>query len=42
MAPGGRLQRALRFTFKAGKIAEVEIIGESARLQELELGVLGE
>jgi RNA polymerase sigma-70 factor (ECF subfamily) len=42
MAPAGQLQRALRFTFKAGKIAEVEIIGESARLQELELGVLGE
>jgi hypothetical protein len=41
MAPGGRLQRALRFAFKRGRIAEVEIIGESSRLQELELGVLG-
>ncbi len=40
LAPGGRLERALRIRFENGKIAEVEIIGEAARLQELELAVI--
>lgn len=40
LAPGGRLERALRVRFENGKIAEVDIIGETARLQELELAVL--
>jgi RNA polymerase sigma-70 factor (ECF subfamily) len=40
LAPGGRLERALRVRFANGKIAEVEIIGEPGRLQEIELAVL--
>lgn len=40
LAPQGRLSRILRFTFTNGRIAEVDIIGDSARLQELELGVV--
>lgn len=39
-APGGRLLRVLRFEFEGGKIARVEIIGDSARLEALDLGVL--
>jgi len=39
-APGGRLARALKFKFESGKIAEVEIIADPARLGELDLGVL--
>ena len=35
-APGGRLSRALRFTFKGGKIVEVNVIADPARLKELE------
>jgi hypothetical protein len=30
----------LRFKFRNGKIAEVDIIGDAARLGELDLGVL--
>ena len=40
LAPGGRLERALRVRFENGKIAEVDIIGEPTRLQELELAVI--
>jgi RNA polymerase sigma-70 factor (ECF subfamily) len=40
LAPQGRLSRVLRFTIKDGKIAQVDIIGDPTRLQELELGVL--
>jgi len=40
LAPQGHLSRILRFTLKEGKIAEVDIMGDPARLQELELGVL--
>src|SRR5512146_1966451 len=39
LAPGGKLERALRVRFENGKIAEVEIIGEASRLQRLELEV---
>jgi RNA polymerase sigma-70 factor (ECF subfamily) len=39
-APGGRLARALSFTLAKGKIAEVEIITDRARLQQLNLSVL--
>ena len=39
-APGGRLSRALRFTFKGGKIVEVNVIADPARLKELEVAVL--
>jgi RNA polymerase sigma-70 factor (ECF subfamily) len=40
LAPQGHLSRVLRFTIKEGKIAQVDIIGDPTRLQELELGVL--
>ena len=40
LAPQGKLSRVLRFTFSNGKIAEVDIIGDAARLGELDLGVL--
>ena len=40
VAPRGRLFRVLRFTFAGGKIAQVEVIGDPARLRELELAVL--
>jgi RNA polymerase sigma factor (sigma-70 family) len=39
VAPGGRLFRAVKFTFRDGKIAEIEVIGEPARLGELDLAV---
>lgn len=37
MAPQGRLVRALRFGFSDGRIAAIEIIGDPARLEELEI-----
>jgi RNA polymerase sigma-70 factor (ECF subfamily) len=40
MAPRGRLFRALRFTIANGKITELEIIGNPARLAALELAIL--
>jgi RNA polymerase sigma-70 factor (ECF subfamily) len=39
-APQGHLSRILRFSLREGKIAEVDIIGDPARLQELDLGVV--
>jgi hypothetical protein len=39
-APQGHLSRILRFTLREGKIAEVDIIGDPARLEELDLAVL--
>ena len=39
-APRGRLLRALRFTVKQGKIAEVEIIADATHLRQLDLAVL--
>jgi RNA polymerase sigma factor (sigma-70 family) len=39
-APGGRLARVLRFTMKDGKIAQIEIFADPARLELLELAVL--
>ena len=39
-APRGRLFRVLRFSFADGKIAGVEVIGDPARLRELDLAVL--
>lgn len=39
LAPHGRLMRALRFTFADGRIAGIEVIGEPARLRELELAL---
>jgi RNA polymerase sigma factor (sigma-70 family) len=40
VAPHGRLVRALRFTIANGKIAEVEVIGNPARLGELEVSIV--
>jgi RNA polymerase sigma factor (sigma-70 family) len=40
LAPQGHLSRVLRFTLKHGKIAQVDIIADPARLQELDLAVL--
>lgn len=39
-APRGRLYRALRFTIKDGRIAEVDIIADPDRLRKLDLAVL--
>ena len=41
-APGGKLERVLRFTVTNGKIVDAEIIGEPKRLQEMELAVLAD
>jgi hypothetical protein len=41
LAPDGHLQRVLKFTIANGKIAQVEIIADAARLAQLEIGVLG-
>ena len=40
MAPQGRLVRALRFTIVNGKITEIEVIGDPARLGELDVSVV--
>jgi RNA polymerase sigma factor (sigma-70 family) len=39
IAPNGRLQRALRFTFANGKITEVEVIGKPERLSEIDFSI---
>lgn len=39
-APGGRLSRVLRFTFRDDKIVQAEIIGDSTRLRELTLATV--
>jgi RNA polymerase sigma-70 factor (ECF subfamily) len=39
VAPRGRLFRVLRLTFDNGRIAAMEVIGESERLQAIEVGV---
>jgi RNA polymerase sigma-70 factor, ECF subfamily len=41
VAPQGRLFRVLSFTFKDGKIAQMEVIGTPERLGKLDLGVIG-
>jgi len=41
LAPGGHLQRVLKFRIVDGKIVEAEIIVDSARLAQLEICVLG-
>ncbi len=40
MAPQGRLVRALRFTMANGKITEIEVIADPARLGELEVSIV--
>src|SRR5687768_15608263 len=40
VAPQGRLVRALRFTIANGKIREIEVIGNPARLGELDVAIV--
>ena len=40
VAPQGRLVRALRFTIADGKITEIDIIGNPARLGELDVSIV--
>jgi RNA polymerase sigma-70 factor, ECF subfamily len=40
VAPQGRLARALRFTIANGKITEIEVIGNPARLGELDVSLV--
>jgi hypothetical protein len=40
MAPRGRLLRALRLTIANEKITEIEVIGDPARLGELDLSIV--
>ena len=40
VAPRGRLFRVLSFTITEGKIVQVDVIGDPARLQQLDLAVL--
>ena len=39
LAPGGRVLRVLRFTVDGGRITEIDIVADPARLQELEVAV---
>ena len=40
MAPHGRLFRALSFTITRGKIVQIDVIADPARLRQLDLAVL--
>jgi RNA polymerase sigma-70 factor (ECF subfamily) len=40
LAPGGKLSRALTFSFANAKVTRVEVIGDPARLRELDIAVL--
>ena len=40
LAPRGRLSRALTFTIANGKITEIEVIGDPARLGELDVSIV--
>ena len=40
MAPRGRLSRALTFKIANGKITEIEVIGDQARLGELDVSIV--
>jgi RNA polymerase sigma-70 factor (ECF subfamily) len=40
LAPGGKLSRALTFTFTNAKVTRAEVIGDPARLRELDIAVL--
>jgi len=42
LAPGGRLERVLRFTITDGKIRECDIIVNPERLRSLEIATLSE
>ena len=40
LAPQGRLFRALTFKIVNGKIAEIEVIGDQKRLEEMKLSIV--
>jgi RNA polymerase sigma-70 factor (ECF subfamily) len=40
VAPRGKLSRAVTFEVAGGKVVRIEVIGDAARLRELELAVL--
>lgn len=40
LAPGGKLSRALTFTFTDSQVTQVEVIGDPSRLRHLEIRVL--
>ena len=40
LAPRGRLFRVLTFTIASGKILGIDVVGDPARLVELELSIL--
>ena len=40
LAPGGKLSRVLTFTLTNARIARLEVIGDPARLREIDIGVL--
>jgi RNA polymerase sigma factor (sigma-70 family) len=40
LAPGGKLSRALTFTITNAKVTQVEVIGDRARLRDLDIAVL--
>ena len=40
VAPQGRLSRALTFKIASGKITEIEVIGDPARLGELDVSIV--
>ena len=40
LAPRGKLSRALTFTFVNSKVTQIEVIGDPARLRELDIAVL--
>lgn len=40
LAPRGKLSRVLTFTFANAKVTRVEVIGDPARLRELDIAVL--
>jgi RNA polymerase sigma factor (sigma-70 family) len=40
LAPRGKLSRVLRFTFKDNKVALLDVVGDPARLRELDITVL--
>jgi RNA polymerase sigma-70 factor (ECF subfamily) len=40
LAPRGKLSRVLMFTFKNDKVTQLDVIGDLARLRELDIAVL--
>ena len=42
VAPRGRLFRVLHFTFTRGKIVQIDMVADPARLRQLDLAVLPE